>query len=76
MDIKLNMNQLIVGGLGTILTGLVSWLFNTVRALELQMGILQSEVQGMMDKQPELLAILSSVDAEITEIIWKIGGNG
>jgi len=27
MDIKLNMNQLIVGGLGTILTGLVSWLF-------------------------------------------------
>jgi len=60
MDIKLNMNQLIVGGLGTILTGLVSWLFNTVRALELQMGILQSEVQGMMDK----------------EIIWKIGGNG
>ena len=70
MDIKLNMNQLIVGGLGTILTGLVSWLFNTVRALELQMGILQSEVQGMMDKQSELLAILSSVDAEITEIIW------
>jgi hypothetical protein len=40
------------------------------------MGILQSEVQGMMDKQSELLAILSSVDAEITEIIWKIGGNG
>lgn len=76
MDIKLNMNQLIVGGLGTILTGLVSWLFNTVRALELQMGILQSEVQGMMDKQSELLAILSSVDAEIAEIIWKIGGNG
>ena len=56
MDIKLNMNQLIVGGLGTILTGLVSWLFNTVRALELQMGILQSEVQGMMDKQSGVIS--------------------
>ena len=48
----------------------------SVFKLKLQVNTLEAEVNNLISKQTELVQILTSVDAEITSIIWSIGGSG
>ena len=70
MEAKINLNQILQGGLA----GLVAWLFKTVNDLQQEVTALQVEIINANQKVSEVLNIIQGIDSEITEIIWKIGG--
>jgi len=70
MEAKINLNQILQGGLA----GLVAWLFKTVNDLQQEVTALQVEVINANAKLSDVLNIIQNIDSEITEIIWKIGG--
>ena len=70
MEAKINLNQLLQGGLAA----LVGWLFKTVNDLQQQVTALQVEIINSNNKLSDVLNIIQNIDSEITEIIWKIGG--
>jgi uncharacterized protein YlxW (UPF0749 family) len=70
MEAKINLNQVLQGGLAA----LVGWLFKTVNDLQQQVTALQVEVINANAKVSDVLNIIQGIDSEITEIIWKIGG--
>jgi len=70
MEAKINLNQILQGGLA----GLVGWLFKTVNDLQQEVTALQVEVINANAKVSDVLNIIQGIDSEITEIIWKIGG--
>ena len=70
MEAKINLNQVLQGGLAA----LVGWLFKTVNDLQQEVTALQVEVINANQKVAEVLNIIQGIDSEITEIIWKIGG--
>ncbi len=70
MEAKINLNQILQGGLA----GLVAWLFKTVNDLQQEVTALQVEIINANAKVSDVLNIIQGIDSEITEIIWKIGG--
>ena len=70
MEAKINLNQVLQGGLAA----LVGWLFKTVNDLQQEVTALQVEVINANQKVSDVLNIIQNIDSEITEIIWKIGG--
>jgi hypothetical protein len=70
MEAKINLNQILQGGLAA----LVGWLFKTVNDLQQQVTALQVEIINSNNKLSDVLNIIQNIDSEITEIIWKIGG--
>jgi len=70
MKAKINLNQVLQGGLAA----LVGWLFKTVNDLQQQVTALQVEIINSNSKLNDVLNIIQGIDSEITEIIWKIGG--
>jgi CII-binding regulator of phage lambda lysogenization HflD len=70
MNVKVNLNQVLQGGLA----GLVAWLFKTVNDLQQQVARLEVSVINTENKLADVLSIISGIDDSITEIIWKIGG--
>jgi len=70
MEAKINLNQVLQGGLAA----LVGWLFKTVNDLQQEVTALQVEVINANQKVSDVLSIIQNIDSEITEIIWKIGG--
>tara|TARA_R110002020_G_scaffold52514_3_gene147496 strand:- start:442 stop:654 length:213 start_codon:yes stop_codon:yes gene_type:complete len=70
MEAKINLNQVLQGGLAA----LVGWLFKTVNDLQQEVTALQVEVINANQKVSDVLNIIQGIDSEITEIIWKIGG--
>ena len=70
MEAKINLNQVLQGGLAA----LVGWLFKTVNDLQQQVTALQVEIINANQKVNDVLNIIQGIDSEITEIIWKIGG--
>ena len=70
MEAKINLNQILQGGLA----GLVGWLFKTVNDLQQEVTALQVEIINSNNKLLDVLNIIQNIDSEITEIIWKIGG--
>ena len=70
MEAKINLNQVLQGGLAA----LVGWLFKTVNDLQQQVTALQVEIINSNQKVSDVLNIIQGIDSEITEIIWKIGG--
>ena len=70
MEAKINLNQVLQGGLAA----LVGWLFKTVNDLQQEVTALQVEVINANAKVSDVLNIIQGIDSEITEIIWKIGG--
>ena len=70
MEAKINLNQVLQGGLAA----LVGWLFKTVNDLQQQVTALQVEIINSNNKLNDVLNIIQNIDSEITEIIWKIGG--
>jgi len=53
---------------------LISWLFKSVQQLSIQIEVLEAKVVSSENKIAEMLSIISGVNDNITEIIWKIGG--
>ena len=70
MEAKINLSQILQGGLAA----LVGWLFKTVNDLQQEVTALQVEVINSNSKLADVLNIIQGIDSEITEIIWKIGG--
>lgn len=70
MEAKINLNQILQGGLA----GLVAWLFKTVNDLQQEVTALQVEIINSNNNLSDVLNIIQNIDSEITEIIWKIGG--
>jgi len=70
MEAKINLSQILQGGLA----GLVAWLFKTVNDLQQEVTALQVEIINANAKVSDVLNIIQGIDSEITEIIWKIGG--
>ena len=64
-----------IGGvLSALIISLISWLFRSVQQLSIQIEVLEAKVIASENKITEMLNIISGVNDNITEIIWKIGG--
>ena len=73
MNVKLDANA-IGGVLSALMISLISWLFRSVQQLSIQIEVLEAKVLSSETKIAEILTIISGVNDNITEIIWKIGG--
>ena len=73
MNIKLDAKA-IGGVLSALIISLISWLFRSVQQLSIQIEVLDAKVIASENKIREMLNIISGVNDNITEIIWKIGG--
>ncbi len=73
MNIKLDAKA-IGGVLSALIISLISWLFRSVQQLSIQIEVLQAKIVASENKIAEMLTIISGVNDNITEIIWKIGG--
>ena len=73
MNVKLD--AIAIGGvLSALIISLISWLFRSVQQLSIQIEVLEAKVIASENKITEMLNIISGVNDNITEIIWKIGG--
>ena len=64
-----------IGGvLSALIISLISWLFRSVQQLSIQIEVLEAKVIASENKIAEILTVISGVNDNITEIIWKIGG--
>ena len=73
MNLKLDAKA--TGGvLSALMISLISWLFKSVQQLYIQIEVLEAKVVSSENKIAEMLSIISGVNDNITEIIWKIGG--
>ena len=73
MNVKLDAKA-IGGVLSALMIPLISWLFRSVQQLSIQIEVLEAKVLSSETKIAEILTIISGVNDNITEIIWKIGG--
>ena len=73
MNVKLDAKA-IGGVLSALMISLISWLFRSVQQLSIQIEVLEAKVIASENKIAEMLSIISGVNDNITEIIWKIGG--
>lgn len=73
MNLKLDAKA-IGGVLSALIISLISWLFRSVQQLSIQIEVLEAKVIASENKITEMLNIISGVNDNITEIIWKIGG--
>ena len=73
MNVKLDAKS-IGGVLSALMISLISWLFRSVQQLSIQIEVLDAKVLSSETKIAEILTIISGVNDNITEIIWKIGG--
>ena len=73
MNIKLDAKA-IGGVLSALIISLISWLFRSVQQLSIQIEVLEAKIIASENKITEMLNIISGVNDNITEIIWKIGG--
>ena len=73
MNVKLDAKA-IGGVLSALIISLISWLFRSVQQLSIQIEVLEAKVIASVNKITEMLNIISGVNDNITEIIWKIGG--
>jgi len=73
MNLKLDAKA-IGGVLSALMISLISWLFKSVQQLSIQIEVLSAKVVASENKIAEMLSIISGVNDNITEIIWKIGG--
>lgn len=73
MNVKLDAKA-IGGVLSALMISLISWLFRSVQQLSIQIEVLEAKVLASENKIAEMLSIISGVNDNITEIIWKIGG--
>ena len=73
MNVTLDAKE-IGGVLSALIISLISWLFRSVQQLSIQIEVLEAKVIASENKITEMLNIISGVNDNITEIIWKIGG--
>ena len=73
MNLKIDARA-IGGVLSALMISLISWLFRSVQQQSIQIEVLSAKVIASENKIAEMLSIISGVNDNITEIIWKIGG--
>jgi|TARA_R100000084_G_C4607026_1_gene126139 uncharacterized protein YlxW (UPF0749 family) len=69
-NIKVNMNQILQGGLAA----LVGWLFKTVNDLQQQVATLNAQVIAYQDSIAGFNQNLMVIEEVIREILFKVGG--
>ena len=69
-SIKINMNQILQGGLAA----LVGWLFKTVNDLQQEVATLKAQVQAYQDSIAGFNQNLIVIEEVIREILFKVGG--
>ena len=70
LDIKINLNQILQGGLAM----LVGWLFKTVNDLQQEVATLKAQVQAYQDSIAGFNQNLIVIEEVIREILFKVGG--
>ena len=70
MEAKINLNQVLQGGLAA----LVGWLFKTVNDLQQEVATLKAQVQAYQDSISGFNQNLVIIEEVIREILFKVGG--
>ena len=70
MEAKINLNQVLQGGLAA----LVGWLFKTVNDLQQEVATLKAQFQAYQDSISGFNENLVIIEEVIREILFKVGG--
>ena len=70
MEAKINLNQILQGGLAA----LVGWLFKTVNDLQQEVATLKAQVQAYQESIAGFNQNLIVIEEVIREILFKVGG--
>lgn len=70
MEAKINLNQILQGGLAM----LVGWLFKTVNDLQQEVATLKAQVVAYQDSIAGFNQNLLVIEEVIREILFKVGG--
>ena len=70
MEAKINLNQILQGGLAM----LVGWLFKTVNDLQQEVATLKAQVEAYQDSISGFNQNLVIIEEVIREILFKVGG--
>jgi len=70
MEAKININQILQGGLA----GLVAWLFKTVNDLQQEVATLKAQVEAYQNSISGFNQNLTIIEEVIREILFKVGG--
>ena len=70
MEMKLNLGQVVTGGLAA----LVGWLFKTVNDLQQEVATLKAQVAAYQDSIGGFNQNLLIIEEVIREILFKVGG--
>jgi len=70
MEAKINLNQILQGGLAA----LVGWLFKTVNDLQQEVATLKAQVEAYQNSISGFNQNLTIIEEVIREILFKVGG--
>ena len=70
MEAKINLNQILQGGLAA----LVGWLFKTVNDLQQEVATLKAQVEAYQNSISGFNQNLVIIEEVIREILFKVGG--
>lgn len=71
MNVKVNLNQLLQGGMAALL----AWLFKTVNELQQMAVVYQVQINKLEQTVLDLALREKELNAAITEILIKLGGH-
>ena len=70
MNVKLNLNQVLQGGLA----GLVAWLFKTVNAMQQSVAVYMIQIEKLEQNIVDLAMRERELNSALTEVLIKVGG--
>lgn len=70
MDLKLNLNQVLQGGLA----GLVAWLFKTVNDLQQSVAVYMVQIEKLEQSIIDLALRERELNSALTDVLIKLGG--
>tara|TARA_Y100000004_G_C8938906_1_gene423286 strand:- start:364 stop:576 length:213 start_codon:yes stop_codon:yes gene_type:complete len=70
MNVKLNLNQVLQGGLA----GLVAWLFKTVNDMQQSVAVYMIQIQKLEQNIVDLAMRERELNSALTEVLIKLGG--
>jgi len=70
MNVKLNLNQILQGGLA----GLVAWLFKTVNDMQQSVAVYMVQIDKLEQSIIDLAMRERELNSALTEVLIKLGG--
>lgn len=70
MNVKLNLNQVLQGGLA----GLVAWLFKTVNDMQQSVAVYMIQIEKLEQNIVDLAMRERELNSALTEVLIKLGG--